>query len=160
MFRGAAPSITIAAPPDGLLTNQTPIPVTGSSAGSPAPSVTVNGVAASTSGTDYSASVGLVEGANTLTASAENEFGTAQASVTVTLDTTPPVVTIETPADGYATTDGSVVVTGTVADASPIASFTVNGVATPLVAGTFTTTISLAEGANPITAVATDAGSV
>jgi hypothetical protein len=155
--RGAAPVIAITAPADGLLTNQTPIEVTGTLAGSSPVDVTVNGVAATVTGGTWTATVPLVEGANSLTATATNAFGGASDARSVTLDTAPPLVTITAPADGVATSDESVTVSGTVTDASPIASFTLNGAAVPLVGGTFTTTVALAAGANPITAVAVDA---
>ena len=155
--RGAAPSIAISAPANGLLTRNTPITVTGTFAGTAAVTVKVNGVDATLSGSSYSASVPLLEGANTLTAIATNALGSASASVSVTLDTTPPVVTITSPVDGALVVGTPVTVTGTVTDASPITSFTVNGSPVTLSSGAFITSVPLALGANPISASATDA---
>src|SRR5262249_53507726 len=76
----------------------------------------------------------------------------------VLLDTTPPVVVIQSPTDGLRTAAGSAVVVGTVTDASPIAHFTLNGVAATLDAsGVFTVPKSLALGSNTFVASATDA---
>lgn len=70
----------------------------------------------------------------TVTAVATNPNGTTStASIQVTLDTTPPKVTVESPADGSATTEASVTVTGIVNDIvvgtvnSQQAKVTVNG---------------------------------
>ncbi len=153
---GQAPEITISSPANGSLTGVTPAVVTGSITGTPPFNVVVNGVPASLSGGAYSASVPLSEGVNTLTATATNAAGSANATVSVTLDTTPPVVIISEPADGYVTGATSVVVTGTVADASPIASFAINGTAVPLSSGVFTATVPLEPGPNPVSATAID----
>ncbi len=56
----------------------------------------------------------------------------ASAPVQVHLDTAPPVVTITSPPEVSLTKAASVVVTGTVADASPIDSLTVGGTPTAL----------------------------
>src|SRR5262249_38044095 len=61
----------------------------------------------------FSIPVPLVEGLNVLTAVATNTSGvTGTATAQITLDTTPPHVTIDSPADGTTTTDASVTVTG------------------------------------------------
>jgi hypothetical protein len=153
---GGVPTIDITAPVAGALLSATPVAVSGSVTGAGV-SVTVNGVAATVTGGSFSAQVPLVEGANTLTATATNAAGSASDAVAVTLDTTPPIVVITTPANGTQTTGDDVLVQGTVADASPIASFQVNGLDVPLLAGGFSLTVPLALGANPITAVAVDA---
>ena len=155
--RGEAPTIDIAAPPAGLLTSQGLVLVTGALTGTAPVSVTVNGVPATISGLAYSAAVPLVEGANTLTATATNALGNASASVAVTRDSTPPLVTITSPADGHQTADGSVLIAGTVVDASPIASFSLNGQPIALLAGAFSATVALGAGPNPVVASATDA---
>ena len=155
--RANGPTVAISSPANGLLTRNTPITVTGTFGGAAPVTVSVNGVQATLSGSSYSAAVPLVEGSNTLRATATNAAGSATAVVTVKLDTTPPVVTITFPPNGTLTAAGSSVVTGTVADASPIATLTVNGSAVTLTNGAFSTTVALALGANPIAATATDA---
>lgn len=66
-----------------------------------------------------------------------------------------PELTIQSPEDGYTTTEGTVTVTGTVADQSAI--LTVNGEAAENADGTFTKPILLSAGKNTITVVAEDA---
>lgn len=67
----------------------------------PQASVTINGAAAIRSGGNFSASVTLNEGNNTIAATATDPAGnSASASVTVALDTVPPVITITFPTDG------------------------------------------------------------
>ena len=67
----------------------------------PTATVTVNGTTATIAGGTFSASVTLNESSNTLTATATDPAGnTALASVTVTLDTVPPIITISAPTNG------------------------------------------------------------
>ena len=67
----------------------------------PQASVTINGATATVSGGNFSASVTLSEGNNTITATATDPAGnTALASVAVALDTVPPVIHISAPSDG------------------------------------------------------------
>jgi len=59
----------------------------------------------------------LQEGTNPITAVATNTNATAStASIQVTLDTTPPHVTIDSPAVGFTTTESSISVSGIVND--------------------------------------------
>ncbi len=154
--RGITPTVVITAPAAGLLTNQTPIAVTGTVSGTVPVTVTVNGVAATVTGETWTASVALGEGSNTLSASAVNAFGNGSSSVAVTLDSTPPLVSIAAPANGTTVTSQPIAVSGTVADASAIASLHVNG--DPIAASnSFATTAALATGSNTIVVEATDA---
>lgn len=67
----------------------------------PSASVTINGAAATLAGGNFSASVTVSEGANTITASATDPAGnSASATVRVSLDTVPPVIVINFPTDG------------------------------------------------------------
>lgn len=155
-----APVIGITAPASGTLTTASSIAVAGTAtdATSGVASVVVNGVTATVTGGTWSASVALVEGSNTLTASATNSFGSGSGSgaVELTLDTTPPVVTIAAPASGTIVATQPIAVSGTVADASAITSLRING--DPITANSsFATTAALAVGPNPITVEATDA---
>lgn len=64
-------------------------------------SVTINGTSATISGGNFSASVTLSEGNNTITATATDPAGNAAtASVAVNLDTVPPVIVISSPTNG------------------------------------------------------------
>ena len=77
-------------------------------------------------------------------------------NVTVTSpDTPPPVVTITSPANGSTVTIAEITVTGTASDDSGIASVTVNGETVEGIE-TWSKTITLTEGENTITVVATD----
>lgn len=67
----------------------------------PAATVAINGATATLSSENFSASVTLSEGNNTITATATDPAGnSASASVTVALDTVPPVIRITFPSDG------------------------------------------------------------
>ena len=111
-----ATSITIASPPNLSFVNASPITVSGTVSDANA-SIQVNGVTALASGGRFSVSVPLLEGPNTISAVAMNSQGTSStASVQVTLDTTPPKITIDSPFNGYITADPSITVTGKVND--------------------------------------------
>ena len=70
--------------------------------------VKVNGTTATVSGGNFSASVTLNEGSNTITATATDAAGnTASVSVRVSLDTVPPVIKISAPTDGQVFGTGS-----------------------------------------------------
>ena len=73
-------------------------------------------------------------------------------------DTTPPIITINSPEDGAETSDDFVSVSGTITDdLSGIDSATINGNSLTLNSdGSFSTTVSLTEGDNTITITATD----
>lgn len=154
--RGEAPTIAIQSPVDGLLTNQSPVQVTGTVTGTGPVTVAVAGVPATVTAGSFAASVSLAEGGQTLTATATNPFGGAQDTVTVTLDTTPPLVTISAPADGAEVEEESISVTGAVVDASPIAALQLNGAALPP-GNSFAGSVTLEEGPNSILVEATDA---
>ena len=132
---GTASNITITSPANLGYFNISPIAVTGT-VGDPGAEVRINGVPAALSGNTFVAQVPILEGTNTLTAVATNTNSTVTtASVQVTLDTTPPKLTINAPAAGSQITDAAVAVSGLVNDivvgtVNPLqATVTVNGVA-------------------------------
>jgi hypothetical protein len=108
----------------------------------------------------FSVEVTLVEGPNALTAVATNHAGDSPASseVVIVRDTTGPLVEW-TPADGDGFFEPEVTVAGMAIDAhAPPVTLTVNGVAVPVGGdGSWSTSIALVEGANPISVVAVDA---
>ncbi len=157
----ALPLISLTAPANLSFTNITPTTVTGTVSPANA-TVTVNGLPAS--GGSFSIQVQLVEGNNTVTAVARSTTGlTSTASVLVTLDTTPPRVTINSPADQFTTTATSITVTGTVNDLvvgtvnDQQATVTVNGTAAQVANRSFVLAgVPLNLGANTIQAIGRD----
>jgi hypothetical protein len=158
------PQITITAPQNSALFNQSPINVTGTVV-DPAAHVLVNGIAAPVNGNSFLATVPAQEGISTITAVVTNADGsTDTASVQINLDTTPPHVAIYAPLDGSVTSDGSVTVTGLVNDivvgtVNPQqATVKVNGVDAQVANRSFSVSnIPLAVGPNLIHATAVDA---
>ncbi|MET0646570.1 MAG: Ig-like domain-containing protein, partial [Pyrinomonadaceae bacterium] len=152
-----APIVAITQPAEGLLTRAASVTVSGTFSDDSTTTVKVNGVAATISGNNYSASVPLTEGANTLRAVATDSAGnSSEATRAVTRDSTPPAVSIQQPAAGSYTNAGSVTVNGTYSDQSA-AVITVNGVAATLQGGGYSASVPLDEGANTISVVASDA---
>ena len=161
--QGTSATLTITSPANLAFLSVSPTNVRGT-VGSPQTAVTVNGVPAAVSGTTFSAQVPLLEGTNTLVAVGQTSGGTAStASVQVTLDTTPPQVSINSPEAGFVTSETTVNVSGLVNDivvgtVNPLqAAVTVNGaVATVANRSFLVSNVPLALGPNTIRAVATD----
>ena len=103
----------------------------------------------------------LTDGAHTITVDASDCDGNAavQASVRFTSDTVPPVLNVTAPAEGLKTNNAKVIVSGETNDAtsSPV-TLKVNGAAVTVGEnGKWSTQVTLKEGENTITVVATDA---
>jgi len=98
----AAPNVTITSPTDGARFRTTPQTVRGTvDSDLNLEGVTVNGVAATTNGTSFEASVPLIEGTNALTARARKATGKeGTARIDVVFDTTAPTLAASAPADG------------------------------------------------------------
>jgi RHS repeat-associated protein len=154
------PVITLTAPAAGTLTADTSVVVTGRITDRTAVTANVNGIPL-VLGSDgsFSQTVPLAEGANFLTVAATDVVGNGSTrTLALTSDRTAPVVAFTAPAEGHLTNRTEVAVAGTVQDASPVASVQVNGVAMAVADGAFSGTVPLpAEGANTLTATATDA---
>lgn len=158
-----ATGITILSPANQSYLSTSPINVSGS-VGDPGATVTVNGIPAPVTAGTFQLTVPLVEGTNTLTAVANNSGGTTStSSVQVTLDTTPPRVTIESPASNLVTTDTAVTVAGTVNDIvvgtvnTQQATVTVNGLPAQVANRSFLAApVPLAMGLNTIQAITRD----
>jgi hypothetical protein len=100
--------------------------------------------------------VKLSEGSNTLTAKAISSSGNVGTStIKITVDTTPPKITITVPRNMAMTNKKTITVSGTVDD--PAAAVDVNNLPIQVSKGMFTLSgVSLAEGENAITAMAID----
>jgi hypothetical protein len=113
LTRFAIPSVSIETPEDLATINATTVDVTGS-LDSPGLAVKVNGIAASVSGTHFTArDVPLIEGGNILTAVATAASGSQGTdSVNVVRDLTPPRVAVQYPAAGATVFEPTLTVTG------------------------------------------------
>jgi hypothetical protein len=109
----------------------------------------------------YTPSSAMADGEHTVVFNASDNDGNAatQKSVTFTVDTVAPVLNVTSPVDGSVTNTSTCTVSGTTNDAtsSPV-TVTVNGASVTVNAnGSFSKAITLSEGENTITIVATDA---
>lgn len=168
-----APVISITAPSSGAyITNTTPpieFTVTDADSGVASIAVTLDGTAISsitktavTGGykcTCKPASA-LKDGSHTISITATDNDGNTPAAKTstFTVDTVPPTLSITAPAEGLVTNKKTVTVTGKTDDAtSKPVTVTVNGsAATVGTDGSFSKDVTLTEGANKITIIATD----
>ena len=122
----------------------------------PAASVTVNGTPAQVLGNTFTLSgLVLVEGGNAVAVEAKDAAGNSGSEALIlNLDTIAPEVTIGAPqADAYVKTP-AIAVTGTVNEA--VLSITVNGVPAAITGTSYSASITLVEGPNPITVTAND----
>src|SRR5206468_1723370 len=141
------PVITINLPANLSYLNISPTTVTGSVSDPSVTTVTINAVQTPVVSGRFSAAIPLAEGPNVITATATSSTGgIGTGSIEVTLDTTPPHVTITSPADQFVTTDASISVAGNVNDIvvgtvnDQQASVTVNGAAAQVANRTFLAT--------------------
>jgi hypothetical protein len=160
----APPVVIITAPTDGSVAASPTVQVTGTLS-APA-SVSVGEVTAAVNGLSFSATVPVHEGTNILTVSAKDALGsTGVASVSVLRDTTPPRLTILSPADNSTINGATTTVVGMVqdlllgtVDAGDVL-VTVNGVAAEVANRGFRAgLVPVAKGAGTITVIATDRG--
>ena len=137
------PTVTITSPANLSYSNIRPTTVSGT-VDDPTATVTINSIPAPVVNGSFSLALPLAEGPNIITATATSAAGAVgTASIEVTLDTTPPHVTITSPPDQFETTDASIsvagiindIVVGTVNDEQ--AQVTVNGAAAQVANRTF-----------------------
>ena len=168
-----APVISITAPSAGAyITNTTPpieFTVTDADSGVASIAVTLDGTAIS-SMTKTAVTGGykctckpasaLKDGSHTIAITATDNDGNTSAAKTstFTVDTVPPTLSITAPAEGLVTNKKTVTVTGKTDDAtSKPVTVTVNGAAATVgTDGSFSKDVSLSNGANKITIIATD----
>jgi RHS repeat-associated protein len=152
------PVLTVNAPVNGFITNQTSIPVSGTVVDAHAVTVNVNGTPLTVNGTSFSGSFLLAEGTNVLLFNATDAAGNPAPVVMRTgkRDTQAPTIALNSPAEGDSIAADSATLVGTVTDANP-KTLTANGIAIPLGQnGSFTGKVPLVVGPNTITLVATD----
>jgi uncharacterized protein YfaP (DUF2135 family) len=162
-----APTVTITSPAIGSVTTEDEVTVKGTIVDIPAITeavLTVNGAATTIEVSDgsFSEEVTLAEGRNTIEVSATDGQNTGSSSVVVTLDTSPPVVSISSPPNNYIVGGSTLTINGEIDDTSITkATLTVNGIdTTPLIdvtGGSFTATATLQADENTICVTATDA---
>ena len=158
-----APRVTITSPTDLSYTTISPTTITGT-VDDVSATVAVNSIPVAVANGAFTLALPVAEGPNTITAVATSGNGTTgTASVNITLDTTPPHVTVTSPPDGFVTTDSSISVAGIVNDLvvgtvnDQQARVTVNGGAAQVANRTFlTANVPLVMGSNLIQAVAID----
>jgi len=154
------PVVSITTPAEGFVTNAAAQTVTGTATDDVAvASVTVNGQPATRTGSNWTASIALSgDSSKAITATATDTSNkSTSATVSGTLDTTPPVVAVQSPAGGSTLTTSQVTITGTVTDAgSGVTSVTCGGQPATAASGTFTCSVTLAVGANDVVIMATD----
>jgi hypothetical protein len=113
-----------------------------------------------TAGADGSfslADIALVEGENSLTATATDAAGNSSeisTPVIVERDSVAPIISISAPADGSVSDLLDIVVTGTVDEVDAV--LTIDGTGVPLAAGAFTHPLTLQPGSNTLILLATD----
>lgn len=172
-----APTITITAPTAGAtITNNKPTitwTVTDDDSGVDPDTISLkidsgevitSGITKTVSSNGYSCSYtpteALADGSHTITVNAKDHDGNAASAKTVTfkVDTVPPTLSVASPAEGLITNNATLTVAGTTNDvtSSPV-TLTVNGTAVAVDSdGAFSTEITLTNGSNTITVVATD----
>jgi RHS repeat-associated protein len=154
-----APILNVQYPKNDTITNQQTINVSGTVLDSTSIKLTVNGelLTVSADGT-FNYDLPIVEGLNTITIIATDTVGNkTTVTRTVRRDTGAPVVNLASPADSLITNQLSVTVSGTVLDSTAV-TLTINGNIVPVGLGrAFSYPLTLVQGMNAITILATDA---
>jgi PKD repeat protein len=162
--RFSLPAVTIDSPVDLSYIAATTVSVSGS-VSDPGATVTVNGVAAALSGTSFTAqNVPLIEGGNTVTATAVSTLGhVGTATVRLVRDLTPPHLAVTYPANGATVFDPAITVSGLVNDIvtgtvnAEQATVTVNGLPATVANRSFLVAgVPLVPGSNTLKVVAVD----
>lgn len=151
------PSLAVSAPLDNAVTKAANVTVSGTTSDATALSVNTNGTPWTIGGGGaFSGSIALAVGANVLTTTATDAAGNTVSIVrNVTRDTLPPVLAVSNPTDNETTLADSIVVSGTVTDATTV-TVAANGVNLPVTSGSFSGKIALAVGPNAISVIAID----
>jgi hypothetical protein len=110
------PVVTITEPANLSYLNISPTTIRGT-VDDPTATITINSLPAVVTDGVFTLALPIAEGPNIITASAETPVGgISTASVTTTLDTTPPHVTITSPNDTFVTSEESITIAGNIND--------------------------------------------
>ena len=110
------PDVTIDSPASLITVGATPISISGR-VNQDTISLTINGAPITVNAGRYSAEVNLREGHNTIVARVVDRQGNvATASISVSLDMTPPTITVESPSEGATLYSDKITVTGLIND--------------------------------------------
>ncbi len=153
------PTLTISAPPNGFITNQTTIGIAFTMNDASFVSLYLNGqpILNCTSTCSFTVFPPLVEGPNSFGLMAVDAAGNESTTQMLmgTRDTQRPTLTVTAPADSSTVSTPTVTVTGTASDAM-LKDVKVNGVAVTLNNGAFSKSVDLVVGVNTIVVIATD----
>lgn len=161
--RSRLPVVLIESPATLSTYGSSPIQVTGLVAPG-AQSLTLNGIPIEVNGNDFSAMVTLEEGHNSVIAQMVDQDGVvSSASISISLDTTPAYITLDSHQDGQVVYSNNVSVSGLINDIvrgtveQQQAQVTVNGIAAIIINRSYqVTNLPLIEGENILTVVASD----
>ncbi|RKH96059.1 RHS repeat-associated core domain-containing protein [Corallococcus sp. AB038B] len=153
-----APTLVVTSPDDGAVLGGARFAVSGQVEGGELPlQVTVNGFAAAVTGRYFNASLGLLEGPQTVTVAVTDSRGRVASAVRqVSVDRTMPSLSIQAPSTNPATvTQSPFLLKGTAGDTN-LARVTVDGAPVTIIAGSFAWPVSLHAGSNTVEIVAED----
>ncbi len=150
-----APALSLTEPEDGLITNQALVTFTGSSEQDV--TVTIDGQEVTVYKGAFSTDLELTEGTHLVEIEATDAAGNGAALFrTVTVDLTPPTLTIDSPAEPeFTTTDDAAFIAGTMD--GEIDHVFINGERTEALPGEFAIQVLLTEGDNPFSVAVRDA---
>lgn len=158
------PVVSITSPGSLITVGTTPLSISGV-VDDPQAVITVNGSPVQTSSGSFSANVNLTEGFNDVVVRAVDAFGSeSTASIVVSLDATPPYLTVQSPEDGAVVTEPTISVMGLVNDivrgtvSATQGRVTVNGIGASVSNRSYLAEgVPLQQGANSIDITAADA---
>ncbi|HEV8578589.1 MAG TPA: DNRLRE domain-containing protein, partial [Thermoanaerobaculia bacterium] len=152
------PSIILTAPAEGSFLKMPEVLVTGTvTDDGEVASVTVNDVAAALDGDSFQATVTLPEGFNEIFVVATDATGKQSfATRTVTIDLTPPSLSVETPTPGQLTNQQEIRVAGEATDENGVAGLTVQQATVAVSEDRFETAVPVTSGSNLISLRAVD----
>ena len=157
LFDEPRPPVVVASPPDVTLTKLSTALLTGSiEAGY---TVTVNGIPALINGLEWTATVNLDAGLNTVNVAATDGNGNSHLLKRTIISTAAPELQLTAPAADMASKDTSLVISGTVEEGSTV-NYTFNGrtATVPVTGGAFSFSITFeADGTYPVILTATNA---